>query len=241
MKIKLKLIAFLLMACFSLKAQMKLKGSWSNIVDGTSTVRIYTDGFFAVSIFSNEKFISTYGGSYSVAGSSITEKVEFDTQTPERIGTEIKNDFKIVNLSKLSDELIIGNRKNDTFKRLDDSSPGKLAGAWLITGRYTNGEMKKNIPGVRRTMKILSGTRFQWIAYNVETKEFFGTGGGTYTTENGKYTESIDFFSRDQTRVGMSLGFDFFIMDDGAWRHSGNSSKGEPIDEVWTQREKLGM
>jgi hypothetical protein len=121
------------------------------------------------------------------------------------------------------------------------NSPGKLAGAWLITGRYKNGEVSKITPGVRRTMKILSGTRFQWIAYNVETKEFFGTGGGKYTTVQGKYTETIEFFSRDQSRVGMSLGFDYSLTPEGDWRHSGKSSKGDPIDEIWTQREKLGM
>jgi hypothetical protein len=88
-------------------------------------------------------------------------------------------------------------------------------------------------------MKILSGTRFQWIAYNVDTKEFFGTGGGTYTTSGGKYTESIDFFSRDNSRVGARLEFDF-ILDDGDWHHSGKSSKGDPIDEVWSKREKIG-
>jgi hypothetical protein len=96
-------------------------------------------------------------------------------------------------------------------------------------------------PGARRTMKILSGTRFQWIAYNVETKQFFGTGGGTYSTVDGKYTENIDFFSRDQSRVGMSLEFTFAIDDEGGWRHSGKSSKGDTIDEIWTQREKLGL
>src|SRR3546814_20160262 len=53
--------------------------------------------------------------------------------------------------------------------------------SWLITGRVRDGEMSKMTPGARRTMKILSGTRFQWIAYNVETGEFSGTGGGTYT------------------------------------------------------------
>lgn len=86
-------------------------------------------------------------------------------------------------------------------------------------------------------MKILSGTRFQWIACNVETKEFFGTGGGNYTTLNGKYTENIEFFSRDSTRVGMSLTFDFSL-ENGEWRHKGLSSKGDPIDEVWTPQEK---
>nr|WP_299343463.1 hypothetical protein [Allomuricauda sp.] len=84
-------------------------------------------------------------------------------------------------------------------------------------------------------MKILSGTRFQWIAYNTETKEFMGTGGGTYTTENGKYVENIGFFSRDDSRVGASLSFDFELKD-GDWHHSGKSSKGNPIYEIWSKR-----
>ncbi len=87
----------------------------------------------------------------------------------------------------------------------------------------------------RKTMKILSGTRFQWIAYNVETKEFMGTGGGTYTTTNGKYTENIDFFSRDNSRVGASLEFDFEIKGND-WHHKGFSSKGDPMHEIWSLR-----
>jgi hypothetical protein len=89
-------------------------------------------------------------------------------------------------------------------------------------------------------MKILSGKRFQWIAYNVETKEFFGTGGGTYTTDDGKYTETIDFFSRDSSRVDKSLEFDFTLQN-GDWRHTGLNSKGDPIDEIWTKRERIGL
>jgi hypothetical protein len=216
-----------------------LKGAWVNEASGVSTVRIYTDGFFSVSVYKATEFIKTFGGSYKVEKDGIVETIEFDTEVPDRVGKQVQSTFR---LNKKGDELqLSGKTESAQFVRLDNGTPGKLAGAWLITGRFTNGEMRKNTPGVRRTMKILSGSRFQWIAYNVETKEFFGTGGGTYTTENGKYTENIDFFSRDQSRVGMSLGFDFSIMDDGGWRHSGKSSKGDPIDEIWTQREKLGM
>ena len=86
-------------------------------------------------------------------------------------------------------------------------------------------------------MKILSGTRFQWIAYNTETKEFLGTGGGTYTTDNGKYTENIEFFSRDDSRVGASLEFDYEVKD-GKWHHKGESSKGDPIYEIWSPYEE---
>lgn len=82
----------------------------------------------------------------------------------------------------------------------------------------------------------MSGTRFQWAAINPETKEFFGTGGGTYTFVNGKYTENIEFFSRDNSRVGASLSFKGEVKD-GQWHHSGNSSTGNPIYEIWS-REK---
>ncbi len=85
-------------------------------------------------------------------------------------------------------------------------------------------------------MKILSGTRFQWIAYNTKTKQFLASGGGTYSTQHGIYTENIEFFSRDDTRVGLQLKFDFDI-ENGEWHHSGLSSKGDPIDEVWSKRQ----
>ncbi|MCH5689221.1 hypothetical protein LWM68_36260 [Niabella sp. W65] len=84
----------------------------------------------------------------------------------------------------------------------------------------------------RRTLKLLTATRFQWAAINVETGEFSGTGGGTYTFKDGKYTEHIEFFSRDSSRVGMSLTFDGRL-EGGNWIHSGKSSKGDPIYEVW--------
>ena len=84
-------------------------------------------------------------------------------------------------------------------------------------------------------MKILSGTRFQWIAFNTETKEFMGTGGGTYSTVDGKYTENIDFFSRDNSRVGASLEFDYELNGD-EWHHKGLSNKGDPIYEIWNLR-----
>jgi hypothetical protein len=103
-----------------------------------------------------------------------------------------------------------------------------------------DGTIQKRTQGARKTMKILSGTRFQWIAYNNETKEFSGTGGGTYTTINGKYTESIEFFSRDNSRVGSKLEFDFSFIDED-WRHRGKSSKGDLIDEIWSKREKIGI
>ena len=239
----MKIAALLLMSLVSIAQSPseanRWRGAWQCQRGAETEVRIYSDGFFAVSVFQADKFIRTFGGSYQLKGDALEEKIEFDTQQADRIGTTITTIFY---WGTNTHEFQLSNNKSDAvFRRLDSGSPGKLAGAWLITGRFNNGEMSKITPGARRTMKILSGTRFQWIAYNVETKEFFGTGGGTYTTVDGKYTENIDFFSRDQSRVGMNLSFDFALTPERDWRHSGKSSKGDPIDEVWSKREKLGM
>ena len=90
-------------------------------------------------------------------------------------------------------------------------------------------------PGARKTIKILSATHFQWIAINTETGEFFGTGGGNYSFKDGKYTENIEFFSRDPNRVGASLSFNAELKE-GDWHHSGLSSKGDKIYEVWSRK-----
>lgn len=176
-------------------------------------------------------FKGTNGGSWVREGNTISETVEFDTENPERVGSTHSFEIELK-----GDELRIKDAPM-VWKRLDNGTPGDLAGAWLISGRKRDGEIQKrdtNRP--RKTMKILSGTRFQWIAYNTETKEFMGTGGGTYTTVDGKYTEHIEFFSRDDSRVGASLEFDYELKE-GDWHHSGLSSKGQPIYEIWSLRE----
>jgi len=75
------------------------------------------------------------------------------------------------------------------------------------------------------------------MAINTETKEFFGTGGGSYTFKDGKYTEQIEFFSRDSSRVGASLSFDGSI-NGNVWTHKGFNSRGEPLHEEWTREKK---
>ncbi|MBK8310764.1 MAG: hypothetical protein IPL04_07545 [Chitinophagaceae bacterium] len=55
-----------------------------------------------------------------------------------------------------------------------------------------------------------------------------------YTLKDGKYTETIEFFSRDSSRVGASLSFDYSLKE-GVWIHQGLSSKGAPIYEEWSR------
>ena len=221
-------------------AQVKtsdLIGAWQS-GSSVQATKIITEQNFALATYDvkNKQFVSTYGGKWRLDGKNIVETIEFHSANPELIGKEIVTPVEL----KKGKLIVADNSKKEEWSKIDDGTPGQLAGAWLITGRVTDGQSNKITPGARRTMKILSGTRFQWIAYNTDTKEFLGTGGGTYTTTNGKYTENIEFFSRDNSRVGASLQFDFSL-EDGNWRHKGFSSKGDPIDEVWTKREKIGL
>ena len=233
------LITFLLSG-FSIisTAQPNITGAWQAGTDENQMVMIVADKFYSVAVYNkkDKNYIGTHGGVFRIEKNEFVFVNEFNTANKEDIGVEGRTTIQISgNTLKLGSGKIVWD-----FKRLDDGKPGALAGAWLITGRVTDNGMQTITPGARKTMKILSGSRFQWSAYNSETKEFFGTGGGTYTTENGKYTETIEVFSRDNSRVGAKLEFDFSFVD-GNWRHSGKSSKGDPIDEIWTQRQKLGI
>jgi hypothetical protein len=130
---------------------------------------------------------------------------------------------------------ITHNGETMEFTRIDKGE-ANLAGNWRITQREQNGQLTPiHTTGPRKTIKILSATRFQWAAINSETGEFFGTGGGTYTFKDGIYTETIEFFSRDSSRVGMSLNFNGKL-DKNDWYHSGKSSRGDPINEVWSRK-----
>ena len=236
MKNSIILITILLFS-FDLNSQ-SLIGAWERIkVNGSGikekqTVIFSSNGFQSISIFNAEtgEFIYTNGGTWSLNGDDLIEKVEFDTRNPERVGSE--GTFKII-LKKIS---LVG-PDGHPWKKVDEGKPGKLEGAWLMAGRFRNGKKQmRKTDGPRKTMKLLSGKRFQWIAYNTETKQFMGTGGGTYTTKNGIYTENIEFFSRDNSKAGLKLKFDFEVIN-SEWNHKGFSSKGDPMHEIWVKRE----
>ena len=233
------IITLILLVLFStsIKSQ-SLIGSWELTqenelgIEEKQIVIFSSNGYQSISIFNAEtgEFIYTNGGTWELNGDDLTEKVEFDTGNPERVGSEVT--FKII----LKKNSITVPDMSRTWKRIDNGKPGKLEGAWLMSGRYRDGKKQtRSIDRPRKTMKLLSGKRFQWIAYNTETKQFMGTGGGTYTTKDGVYSENIEFFSRDNSKAGLKLQFDFEIID-GEWNHKGFSSKGDPLHEIWVQR-----
>lgn len=208
-----------------------LNGAWYSTNGSTGQSFIVADGYCMLTKYdkANKKFIHSFGGPLNISNNKINIKVEFNSVDRTQVGKTMNYDFSIRNNTLTSN---IGGTKTE-WQRTDDGK-GDLAGNWRITQRKQGDKMVEMPLRARRTLKLLTGTRFQWAAINIETGEFSGTGGGTYTFDNGKYTEHIEFFSRDSTRVGASLSFDGKI-ENGNWIHSGLSSRGDPIYEIWSR------
>ncbi|WBL22522.1 hypothetical protein [Zunongwangia sp. HRR-M8] len=234
MRILFSVIAFSIFQLVNAQNLAGLEGSWELISENKkpaelNTVRIYQDGFFAEGAKEGDyEFIEAKGGIYEIEGSSYTEKFEFNSAEKEKVGN-INNLVVEVTKDTLKFE---GQDYSQTWLKISDYQ-NDLSGVWIITGRERDGAMQRREIGDRKTIKILNGTRFQWIAYNSATGDFFATGGGTYSASYGKYIENIEFFSKDDFRVGASLTFDYQLMNN-EWNHRGKSSSGDPIYEIWS-------
>ncbi len=238
MKRILVIVSFLVLSSLHMSFQSRtapdaLEGAWQIKSSSGEQVLLFADGYFSHTVYdlASKKFISTRGGSYELSGGQLHVYIEFDTQDSSKIGHQ--SIYKAsVEKEKLKSDI---NGVASTWTQLDKGGE-KLHGLWTITGRKQEGKMVEiRRTGTRKTIKLLTATRFQWAAIDPGTKQFMGTGGGRYEFENGKYVEHIEFFSRDHSRAGQSLQFEGKI-ENGDWHHSGFSSKGDPIYEVWSRK-----
>ena len=181
---------------------------------------ILDDEYILISKFKSDSgnFISTLGGYYQL------------NEGVYEINLEFNSNYDQDSIKSLS---IVKTSKWDNISKENNTLNGK----WVMSGRYNNGEFRtRNTALPRKTMKVLIDGFFQWIAFNTETFKFSGSGGGEYETEDGKYIEIIQYFSRDDSRVGAELDFNYEIKNKD-WYHTGLSSKGKPVNEVWSIRD----
>jgi hypothetical protein len=177
----------------------------------------------------NKHFGYTWGGVIQQRNDSIHATVEYDTKDADHIGKTINLYIK----QQDGSVQIKSSRFNGLFDRQIPITQD-LDALWRITGRQQDSKMHEIPKADRKTIKILVDGYFQWIAINPVQKGFYGTGGGSYKFENNHYTEKIQFFSRDHTRVGQELHFSGKL-ENNQWHHSGKSSKGDDIYEIWSK------
>lgn len=202
-------------------------------VTDVNVVAICQDGYFMFGQYRPDgSFLSAGGGAYQLDGDQFQITYDFNTddstqvRVPQQYTAQLTQDrFSFQNQTA----------GQQTWERQSEGTT-PLTGTWRFAARVDEGgnEGERRGPGPRMTVKMLAGGRFQWAAFNYDTKEFMGTGGGTYAAEDGTYTENIEFFSRDDSRVGNSLSFQYRRTGDD-WYHQGKNSRGEPLHEVWTQ------
>ena len=192
-----------------------------NVDNEEDISRVILDNeYIVISKFKSDSgnFISTLGGYYQLNEGVYEINLEFNSNYEQ-------DSIESLSITKTSKWKNIS-KENNT-----------LNGKWVMSGRYNNGEFRtRNTALPRKTMKVLIDGFFQWIAFNTETFKFSGSGGGEYETVDGKYIEIIQYFSRDDSRVGAELDFNYEIKNKD-WYHAGLSSKGKPINEVWSIRD----
>jgi hypothetical protein len=202
---KLSVILILFLSfCGVLQAQTSPVGAWKAVSGDVTSILLITPSWFTVTEFNEKSFIASYGGVWRPSDEGQTAvHITYNTANPAQAGQDATvpvglNNGRLITATP-------GSGKQE-WTRLDDGK-GTLAGNWQMTAREQDGKMNTISPDAKQTYKILTGTRFQWVSVNTDTGEFFGTGGGSYTFENGTYTEKIDFFSPDSTRIGLVLTF----------------------------------
>ena len=182
--------------------------------------RVFIDNnYFIETVYSKSpmEFVKTSGGFYTKSNNNYMVDFEFNSNYA-------KDSIKQKTFTKMSH-----------WKEVSISKQ-PLDGKWLMAGRVKkDGESRRNLNGPRKTMKILLNGYFQWTAFNTDTFGFFGSGGGIYTALNGKYSEKIEYFSRDNSKAGIELNFEYTLKEND-WYHKGLNSKGKPLHEIWTVR-----
>ncbi len=181
-----------------------------------------------------KKFVGSLGGGIEVMANRIMFTNEFNTWMPDEIGRTYQM-TGMLKANMVTFTWPVGDSRVEMVAQRIDDGVSDLAGSWRITDRMRDGEMQAMRQGPRKTIKMITGTRFQWAAFNPDTQQFSGTGGGTAEVKDGKYIEHIEFFSRNAERVGASLSFDYQV-NGNKWDHSGKSSSGNPIREIWTKQ-----
>ena len=234
-------LVILILSSLGASAQ-NLSGAWKLVnYNGKpfadECIKICRDGYFMFAIHTADgAFVKAGGGKYKTRGSEYTEVPDFYTSDSTQVRRPLIYSFS---LSPKNEELTLstkgtGDVIKETWKKVDNESSA-VSGVWRFGARVNDegvAGQRRGGNSPRQTMKILSGKYFQWAAFNYETKQFSGTGGGTYKLQDNQYIETIRFFSRDNSRIGTSLTFECKLTGTD-WYHKGKGTTGNPVSEVW--------
>lgn len=216
------------------------EGIYVDSLENNSSKRIHQvkihDDYFIYTAYENDpaNFIKTLGGFAKIektdANTLLVVLLEFNSNYPQDSIRKLSIPVKMI-----GDKLQLNWFEELTLEPIETKTQD-LDGEWLFATRGPDtGQDRRGEKSSRKTLKFLKDGTFQWIAYDTESFRFSGTGGGSYSSKDGIYTEQIEFFSKDNSRVGATLEFNYEL-NENDWHHTGNNSKGEPLYEIWAKR-----
>ena len=188
-------------------------------VNGQNHRILMDDNYLIETVFMkiNGAFVLSRGGYYTKTANGIDLAFEFNSN------------YERDSLTSISFSL------NNPWNKISQADQ-ELEGKWLMAGRVkAEGEQRQNFTGSRKTLKFLLDGYFQWTAFDTESMRFMGSGGGTYSAQNKEYIETLDYFSRDNKKVGKVLPFEF-LLNENDWYHKGLNSKSKAMHEIWCRR-----
>tara|TARA_R110002051_G_scaffold70772_1_gene127529 strand:+ start:88166 stop:88924 length:759 start_codon:yes stop_codon:yes gene_type:complete len=218
-----------------------LPGVYNDTIEENGVKKIYqvklNNDYFIYNVYERDpaKFTKTLGGfakiEKSISGNSLVALLEFNSEYAKDSIRQLSIPIKMI-----GENIHLNWLKELTLKPIKTNAQD-LDGEWLFATRGPDtGQERRGEENTRKTLKFLKDGTFQWIAYDTDSFRFSGAGGGSYTAKDGIYTEHIEFFSKDDTRVGAQLKFNYELHGND-WHHTGNNSKGEPMYEIWSKRQ----
>jgi len=231
MKTDYKLILTFAFIFIGITASAQLKGVYFAESDSLQHELKVKNNYLVHSVYQNSpaKFVKTLGGFFRIKNDTLMLRLEFNSNYE-------KDSIAMLKIPITLKENQVTFTDSELLFKASDSNKQALDGMWLFGTRGPDiGQERRGDSKSRKTLKFLVDGRFQWIAYDTKSMQFKGSGGGSYTADDGKYIENIEYFSRDNNRVGAVLEFDYEVKGTD-WHHTGKNSKGEPMYEIWMRR-----
>ena len=125
----------------------------------------------------------------------------------------------------------------------EEAAANPLAGAWKMTAWKPADSEEQVAPDVVQ-YKFYTDSHFFFVGYDDKADTVAQAGGGTYTVDDGTFTEKIAFASWDSPNVGTSYTFDFTAGEDGnTFKQRGvmkSNVEGEPDFQLAEDYVKVG-
>lgn len=107
---------------------------------------------------------------------------------------------------------------SDNFERIAEKpiESNQIKGVWLLISKEFFESPGKNENYENSTMKlyrIYTDNYWSVTKFDLENMQFDGTGGGTYSLENGDYSEYVNYLSWNMADVGRNIEFKIEVSD----------------------------